>query len=93
MRTKYTNEFKKQAIELAAQVGLSKAAKDLGVSDTNLYKWRKDFSGTVSEQEKVKISDKELEELKTLRKENSELKKVNYILKSAAAFFSQDHLK
>ena len=33
------------------------------------------------------------EELKRLRKEVEELKKVNYILKRAAAFFSQDHLK
>ena len=33
------------------------------------------------------------QELKRLRKENEEQKKVIYILKRAAAFFSQDHLK
>jgi len=33
------------------------------------------------------------EELRRLRKEVSELKQVNILLKSAAAFFSQDHLK
>ena len=33
------------------------------------------------------------EEIKRLRTEVTELKKVNHILKAAAAFFSQDHLK
>ena len=33
------------------------------------------------------------EELARLRRENNELRKVNHILKAAAAFFSQDHLK
>jgi transposase-like protein len=39
------------------------------------------------------VSTSDHEELLRLRKEVSELKKVNHILKSAAAFFSQDHLK
>lgn len=52
----------------------------------------KSTSAKVSvESKSVKISEDE--EIKRLRKENEELKKVNYILKKAAAFFSQDHLK
>jgi transposase-like protein len=34
-----------------------------------------------------------IEEFRRIQKENEKLKKVNQILKSAAAFFSQDHLK
>jgi hypothetical protein len=34
-----------------------------------------------------------VEEFKRLKAENDKLKKVNQILKAAAAFFSQDHLK
>jgi transposase-like protein len=33
------------------------------------------------------------EEIKQLRRKISDLEKTNYILKKAAAFFSQDHLK
>jgi len=35
----------------------------------------------------------DLEEIKKLKKQISDLEKTNYILKKAAAFFSQDHLK
>jgi transposase-like protein len=38
-------------------------------------------------------STPESEEILRLKKENEELKKVNYILKRASAFFAQDHLK
>ena len=33
------------------------------------------------------------DEVRRLQREVAELKKVNHILKAAAAFFSQDHLK
>lgn len=49
----------------------------------------KDFSNNMSVVEVETVE----EEVKRLRKENKELKDVNYILKKAAAFFSQDHLK
>ena len=40
---------------------------------------------------KVKVNYEE--ENRRLQAENAELKKVNHILKAAAAFFSRDHLK
>ncbi len=33
--------FKQEALELAKQLGVSKAAKELGVYDSQIYQWRK----------------------------------------------------
>ena len=91
-RKKYTREFRQQAIELAESLGSTvEAARQLGISDASIHTWRTkqlvDGTGPTA------ISGGEAEELKRLRRENSDLKKINHILKAAAAFFSQDHLK
>lgn len=95
MKQKYTKEFKMQALELVNQLGsFSEAARQLGIRDGILHNWKKKFNFVMKkEATKVANSDPESEEIKRLKKENEELKKVNYILKRAAAFFSQDHLK
>ncbi|MBK7960682.1 MAG: transposase [Bdellovibrionales bacterium] len=88
---KYTSEFKQQAAGLANRIGTRKAAEQLGVPVTTLYQWKgKEEKGKPqSKKEEVNLEA----ENKQLRKEVEELKKVNFILKKAAAFFSQDHLK
>ncbi len=90
----YSKEFKQQAIELAASMGnASAAARQLGISDSVIYSWRTQLGyPSASKAESKVLSETELE-LQKLRKENAELKKVNYILKSATAFFSQEQLK
>lgn len=93
----YTQEFKKQALDLAQELNsIPKAAEQLGIAKMNLYAWKSQadllLTGNSSSEHKS-INTDDLEELKRLRKEVQELKKVNHILKSAAAFFSQDHLK
>ena len=92
---RYTTEFKRQAVELAESLGsVMKAATQLGIPDVNIHAWRKALRDS-----KVGVSNLtagipvESEEIKKLRKENAELRQVNLILKTAAAFFSQDHLK
>lgn len=85
----YTEEFKKQAVKLARDLkNVAKAAKQLGIRDVNIHKWKEQYKLTESG-----VSESELAEIKRLKKENEELKKANYILSRAAAFFSQDHLK
>jgi len=91
-KPKHSDEFKSQAVRLALELGPSRAAKQLGLSGAILQYWKKKH--TVEK----KLSGKEQaisdhEEVQLLRKEVEELKKVNYILKRAAAFFSQDQLK
>ena len=90
----YTDEFRRQAVALADEVGTSQAARQLGVSDSNVHGWRAKFNGTAKPKYiSSKLTVEEQEELKRLRKENAELKKINIILKQCAAFFSQDQLK
>ena len=96
----YTDEYRKQALELAKDLGsTSAAARQLGISDVNLYNWRMKFEGRSKEmdqkikQDIPKNPEADQEELKRLRKKVAELEKVNEILKRAAAFFSQDSLK
>jgi transposase len=93
-KRKFTIEFKKQAVDLALSLGnISEAAKQLGVLDSSIHNWKKKFNTLPGGIAKSDISVADLEELKRLRRENAEQKKVIHILKAAAAFFSQDHLK
>ena len=92
----YTKEFKLQAVKLAEELGSAvQAGKQLGVPDANIYAWKKRYSGeTLTTTKKPEIKPEELaKENQRLQQENAQLKKVNHILKAAAAFFSQDHLK
>ncbi len=96
MKQKYTNEFKLQALKLADELGsVAEATKQLGLKDNAIYNWKIKFKYEFqnSKSKPAAATSPESEEVKRLRKENEELKKVNYILKRAAAFFSQDHLK
>jgi transposase len=93
---KYNQEFRLQAVKLAADLGsATEAGRQLGVSEANIYAWRKRYSGqSVSAVKKSEIKPEDLaRENQRLQQENAQLKKVNHILKAAAAFFSQDHLK
>ena len=95
---KYTEEFKRQAVQLAIELGSpSRAAKQLGVPEANVHnwKWKQNKENTISTMPLNSTGNAQVadaEELKRLRRENAELKKVNHILKAAAAVFSRDHL-
>ena len=89
-KRQYTLEFKQQAAELAKEIGISQAALKLGVSVSAIRQWKKKAEESNSKPKCGMVLE---EENRRLRKEVEELKKVNYILKRAAAFFSQDHLK
>ena len=94
-RRSYTPEFKEQAIALASDLkSIVKAEQELGIPRGLLRTWKRNASKmglSVPPSAEGKLTAEE--EVRRLRKENEQLKKVNHILKSAAAFFSQDHLK
>lgn len=91
---KYTIEFKLQAIELAKSLGsMKKAANELGISDSNIHDWKKKLLVNQASLNGASSRESVSDELKRLKRENAEQKKVIQILKSAAAFFCQDQQK
>lgn len=94
MKKRHEESFKRQAVELAESLSnVSEAARQLGLADSLIYAWRNKYGKANGQQGNGRLTIHEREELNRLRRENAKLKKVNHILKSAAAFFSQDHLK
>lgn len=94
-RTTYTPEFKRQAIELAARedVGPVRAARDLGISLSALYRCReqarKRGQSAFPGQGRAALTPQE-QELKRLQKENEILRQEREILVKAAACLSQN---
>jgi len=95
MKKQYKTEFKVQALELAKQTGsVAEAARQLGISDGLIHNWKKKFNFSFDSKGKnAVLAVNEADEIARLRKQVSDLEKSNYILKRAAAFFSQDLLK
>ena len=91
-RRTFTPEFKSQAVQLAKDLkSPTEAGRQLDVSESVIRVWMKNADKLSSAQSMDPSFS--VEEMKRLKAENEKLKKVNQILKSAAAFFSQDHLK
>lgn len=90
-KRRHTAEFQQGALDLAKQLGnVSEAARQLGICDSLIRNWRR----RAARERSVAVAPApDAEEMARLRRENLELRKVNQILKHAAAFFSQDHLK
>lgn len=92
-RKSYTPEFKKQAIDLAAELGVPEAAEKLGIKSVQtLASWvRHDKKKSTDTAYKELLEMKE--ENKRLKKELEKEKKVTAILRDAAAFFCQENQK
>jgi transposase len=87
IRRKYDEEFKKNAVKLsyASSKKASDVAKDLGITDSMLYRWRKRYT---ADGDKTQFATLE-EENKVLRLENVELKMERDMLKKATAYFAK----
>lgn len=91
VKRKFTEEFKQEAISLAQKIGNTKAAKDLGINESQIRQWKKKLEGSDSANKK---SYAELEkEVNRLSKELGYMKEINDVLKKSTAIFSKDHLK
>ena len=92
-RRKFSREFKREAVHLVTERGVSiaQAARDLDLHQTVLGRWVRDYEqkaldafpghGQLSAQD---------EEIRRLRRENAKLKAERDILKKAAAYFAKD---
>lgn len=83
---RHSAEYKQEILKLAAQVGVAKAAKQLGLHESQLYAWRKQSMHTqsVSERE-VKLATENARLKRQLAQQAEELS----ILKNAATYFAQ----
>lgn len=88
----YTKEFKQEAVQLVETSNKNKAeiARDLGISDSALSKWCKEFANAGDQAFPGKGYQTELEEkIKQLQRENEILKQERDILKKAVRIFVQ----
>ena len=90
----YSKEFKQQAVSLFETSKKSKTqiARDLGISDSALSKWCKEFGvqGEMAFPGKGHQTPIE-EEIKRLKRENDILRQERDILKKAMSIFAQPH--
>ena len=90
---KYSKEFKEEAVKLSDEIGLKKAAQQLGIQYYTLSDWRSKRNAAIKAQ-KNQMSDKEANKrILELERENAELRKANDILKDALGFFAKDRKK
>lgn len=89
-RRKYSAEFKREAVVLANQPGVTKAqiGRDLGVNPNMITRWQRELesNGTKAFLGQGVARD---EEMATLKRENARLKKERDFLREAATFFAK----
>jgi transposase len=88
----YAREFKQQAVQLFETSGKNKTqiARDLGISDSALSKWCKEFGEHREEAFPGKGHQSTIEEEnRRLRRENEVLRQEREILKKAMSIFAQ----
>ncbi len=88
--TRYSREFKLEAVRLAAMGERPKAqiARELGIRVNQLRKWQLEFEQEerTGAPKRVPVAD---DDLGRLRRENAKLKEENEILKKAAIYFAR----
>ena|ERR1700737_4848356 len=90
----YTKEFKQQAVQLFETSGKTKTqiARDLGISDTTLCNWCREYREQREEAFPGKGHQTAVEEEnRRLRREVEILKQEREILKKAMSIFAQPH--
>lgn len=86
-RNRYTDEYKHEALNLAARVGVPKAAQQLGLAASQLYGWR----GRNHQRQSQGDREQQLAaENVRLKRELAEAKEEAAILKKAAVYFAKE---
>ena len=94
----YEKSFKEEAVQLSNEIGLKKAAEQLGISYNTLSDWRykQKIHGSqayVGSGHKRMSADPKEQEIYELKKENAELRRANEILQEALVFFAKNRKK
>ena len=88
----YSKEFKLEALARSKEIGSPKTCKELGISSSTLFTWKKQLSNT-DQSGNTKPSYLDLEkEVKRLKKEIGYINEINRVLKKSTAIFSSKEL-
>ena len=88
-RRRYTNEFKLDAVKLveSSNTPMAHVARDLGVGETALSRWVKQFGQRA---DGTRFTPEQQEELLRLRRENTQLRMERDILKKAMGICARE---
>jgi transposase len=88
---KYSDELRERAVRLVfeSQRPIAHVARDLGVHKEALRLWVRQAEADAGTRND-RLTTEERERLKTLERENRELRKANEILKAASVFFAKE---
>ncbi|UCF39667.1 MAG: transposase [Gemmatimonadota bacterium] len=86
VRRRYEEQYKREAVRFLEETGqpLAAVAKELGVAEGTLWRWRKRYGRGTQEV----LSPSEAAELRRLRRENELLRQERDFLKKATAYFA-----
>ena len=91
----YTPEFKREAVRLAQTSGkpIAQVAHELGISDTSIHQWRKEWAEHGSEAFPGSGQQPaQEEEIRRLKRELDRVQKERDILKKTLGIFTRDQL-
>ena len=91
----YEKSFKEEAVRLSEEIGVKKAAEQLGISYNTLADWRykQKLHGSqayVGSGHRRALADPKEQRIYELEKENAELRRSNEILQEALGFFAKN---
>src|SRR3954453_6829499 len=88
---KYPDELRERAVRLVLESGrpIAPIAKDLGIHREALRQWVRQAEGDNGSR-RDRLTSEERERLRSLERENRELRKANEILKAASVFFAKE---
>ena len=85
-RRQHSQEFREEALALAEKVGIPKAAKELGLHDSQLYGWR---SKARAKQDQSDLEQSLAAENARLKRKLAEQAEELAIVKKAASYFAK----
>ncbi len=85
-RRQHSPEFREEALALAERVGVSKAAKELGLHDSQLYGWR---SKARAKRDQSDLEQSQATEIARLKRKLAEQAEELAIVKKAATYFAK----
>lgn len=87
VRSKYSQGYRDEALALAERLGVSSAARELGIQPSQIYQWR----AKAAQQQSISERERALaEENARLKRQLSEKTEELEITKKAAAYFARE---